>query len=94
MNASGKTVPEFQSELMSMYKPQLRNNELVVTLESGVVNVVVSGYVTKPGKLVFDRPTTVFQAIMEAGGISDTAMQARSVSLERSTANSTLKVLI
>ena len=71
VKASGKTVREFQSELMSLYKPQLRNNELVVTLESGVVNVVVSGYVTKPGKLVFDRPTTVFQAIMEAGGISE-----------------------
>jgi polysaccharide biosynthesis/export protein len=71
VKASGKAISELQKELMGLYKPQLRNNELVVTLESGVVNVVVSGFVTKPGKLTFDRPTTVFQAIMEAGGISE-----------------------
>jgi protein involved in polysaccharide export with SLBB domain len=40
----------------------------VVSLESGTISVVVSGYVSKPGRLTFDRPTTVFQAIMEAGG--------------------------
>src|ERR1700693_969135 len=55
VNASGKTVPEFQSEFMRLYNPLLRYTELVVTLESGVVNVVVSGYVTKPGKLVFGQ---------------------------------------
>jgi len=43
----------------------------VVTLESGIVGVTISGFATKPGKLSFDRPTTVFQAIMEAGGASD-----------------------
>src|SRR6266576_2770028 len=31
----------------------------------------VSGFANKPGKFSFDRPTTVFQAIMEAGGVSD-----------------------
>ena len=66
--ASRKTLSDFQSELIRLYKSQLRNNDVVVTLESGTVNVVVSGYVSKPGKISFDRPTTVFQAIMEAGG--------------------------
>ena len=33
--------------------------------------MVVSGAVQKPGKIVFDRPTTVFQAIMESGGPSE-----------------------
>lgn len=69
--ASGKTVPEFQSEVVKLYKSQLRNNEVLVTLESGTATVVVSGFVSKPGKFSFDRPTTVFQAIMEAGGISE-----------------------
>ena len=70
VKASGKTVPDFQNELIRLYKPQLRNSDLLVTLEGGAGQVVVSGAVGKPGKLEFDRPTTVFQAIMEAGGIS------------------------
>ena len=70
VTASGKTLAALQDELIRLYKSQLRNSDLVVTLESGVVNVVVSGYVGKPGKFSFDRPTTVFQAIMEAGGAS------------------------
>jgi len=69
--ASGKTVPDFQRELVGLYKTQLRNSEVLVTLESGTANVVVSGYVSKPGKFSFDRPTTVFQAIMEAGGVNE-----------------------
>ena len=56
---------------MRLYKPQLRNNEIIVTIESGIVQVVVSGAVSKPAKLTFDRPTTVFQAIMEAGGVNE-----------------------
>ena len=71
VTAAGKTVPALQSELVGLYKAQLRNSELTVTLESGVANVVVSGYVNRPGKLQFDRPTTVFQAVMEAGGASE-----------------------
>lgn len=69
--AAGKTVPALQSELAGLYKTQLRNSEVLVTLESGLANVIVSGYVNKPGKFQFDRPTTVFQAIMEAGGASE-----------------------
>ena len=71
VTAAGKTVSAFQNELTALYKSQLRNNNVVVTLESGTATVVVSGYVSKPGKFTFDRPTTVFQAIMEAGGVSE-----------------------
>jgi polysaccharide biosynthesis/export protein len=69
--ASGKTLPQFQGELVRLYKPQLRNSEVQATLESGTATVVVSGFVSKPGKFSFDRPTTVFQAIMEAGGVTE-----------------------
>jgi len=48
-----------------------KNAEVVVTLESAVAQVVVSGAVAKPAKLLFERPTTVFQAIMEAGGLNE-----------------------
>jgi polysaccharide export outer membrane protein len=71
VTASGKTLPSFQSELARLYKPQLRNSEVLVTLESGTATVFVSGFVGKPGKFEFDRPTTVFQAIMEAGGVTE-----------------------
>jgi polysaccharide export outer membrane protein len=70
VKAAGKTLPGLQNELIRLYKPQLRNSDLLITLESGAGRVVVSGAVGKPGKLEFDRPTTVFQAIMEAGGVS------------------------
>jgi protein involved in polysaccharide export with SLBB domain len=69
--AAGKTVVEFQNELVRLYKPQLRNSEVVVTLESGIAQVVVSGAVARPAKLTFERPTTIFQAVMEAGGVNE-----------------------
>ena len=69
--AAGKTLGEFQSELTRLYQPQLKNAEVVVTLESAVAQVIVSGAVAKPAKLLFERPTTVFQAIMEAGGLNE-----------------------
>jgi protein involved in polysaccharide export with SLBB domain len=71
VTAAGKTVVNFQNELIALYKSQLRNSDVVVTLESGVAEVVVSGAVQKPAKLSFERPTTVFQAIMEAGGVNE-----------------------
>lgn len=71
VTASGKTLIDFQNELIRLYKPQLRDSEVVVVLESGVTQVVISGAVTRPGKFIFDRPTTLLQAIMEAGGASD-----------------------
>jgi len=46
----------------------LQNTTVTVTLESSVTQVTVGGAVQKPGKYIFDRPTTVLQAIMEAGG--------------------------
>jgi protein involved in polysaccharide export with SLBB domain len=44
---------------------------VLVTVDNGLATVVVSGFVNKPGAMNFDRPTTVYQAIMTAGGVSD-----------------------
>jgi len=68
VDASGKTVGQLQGELMQLYKSQLKNPEVTVSLEASVTRVTVSGAVAKPGTITFERPTTVFQAIMEAGG--------------------------
>ena len=71
VDAGGKTVGQLQAELIQLYKSQLKTPEVTVSLESSVTSVTVSGAVHKPGKLAFERPTTVLQAIMEAGGPSE-----------------------
>jgi polysaccharide biosynthesis/export protein len=71
MTAAGKRLMDFQHEIISRYEGKLDNPEVLVTLESGTGTVTVSGFANKPGKIGFDRPTTVYQAIMEAGGASD-----------------------
>ncbi len=70
VDAAGKTVGQLQSELIQLYKSQLKTPEVTVSLEGSVTTVTVSGAVGKPGRIAFERPTTVFQAIMEAGGPS------------------------
>jgi polysaccharide export outer membrane protein len=71
VTAAGKRVIDFQHELVRRYEGELENSEVLVTLENGAAAVIISGFANKPGKVVFDRPTTVYQAIMEAGGVSD-----------------------
>jgi polysaccharide export outer membrane protein len=71
VDAAGKTVGQLQGELVELYKPQLKTPEVTVSLEASLTTVVVSGAVNKPGKIAFERPTTVFQAIMEVGGPSE-----------------------
>ena len=69
--AAGKRVPAFQNELISRYEGKLDNNEVLVTLENGSSTVTVSGFANRAGVYTFDRPTTVYQAVMQAGGVSD-----------------------
>jgi len=71
LTAAGKRPIDFQDELVSRYNGKLDNNEVLVTLENGAAAVIISGFANKPGPIAFDRPTTVYQAIMEAGGVSD-----------------------
>ena len=71
VTAAGRRVIDLQHELTRRYDEYLDNPEVLVTLENGSGTVIVSGFATKPGKVTFDRPTTVYQAIMEAGGVTD-----------------------
>ncbi len=73
VHAAGKTPRELQAQLVNLYKSQLQNSEVLVTLETRALPVVVSGAVQKPGKIVFERPATVLEAIMEAGGFTPEA---------------------
>jgi protein involved in polysaccharide export with SLBB domain len=71
VTAAEKRPIDFQNELVSRYEGELENNEVLVTVENSAPTVTVSGFANKPGVYSFDRPTTVYQAIMEAGGVSD-----------------------
>ena len=71
VTAAGKRVIDFQHELVRRYEGQLENNEVLVTLENGTATVTVAGFANKPGAVTFDRPTTLYQAVMQAGGVSD-----------------------
>jgi protein involved in polysaccharide export with SLBB domain len=82
VHAAGKSPGELQSELANLYKPQLQDNEVLVALETRALPVVVSGAVQRPGKIVFERPATVLEAIMEAGGFTPEA-DLKKVSLIR-----------
>jgi polysaccharide biosynthesis/export protein len=82
VSAAGKTVGELQVELARLYKPQLQDNEVIVNLDTRAVPVVVSGAVQRPGKIIFERPATVLEAIMEAGGFTPEA-DLKKVSLIR-----------
>lgn len=71
VDAAGKSIDTLQAEIALRYKPQLQNTTVVLTLESSAIQVIVSGAVSKPAKLIFEQQTTVVQAIMEAGGVSE-----------------------
>ena len=65
--ASGLTIADMQKELVKLYAPELQTKEVMVTLESSIFAVYVTGAVLRPGKIMSDRPITALQAIIEAG---------------------------
>jgi len=81
--ADGKRPGDLQRELAGAYKSQMQNSEVVVSLENGAIPVYVSGYVNRPGKILCDRPTTVLEAIMEAGGFQEGYANPKKVLLVR-----------
>jgi len=82
--AAGKTLLHFESHLQALYRDEIKNTDVVVTLESAAIQVYVTGSVRSPGKLIFDRPMTILQTVMEAGGPNQFG-NLRSVQLIRTT---------
>ena len=66
--AAGKTLAQFESQLKAVYRDQIKDTDVIVTLDSAVILINVTGAVRSPGPLTFDRPMTILQAIMQAGG--------------------------
>lgn len=66
--AVNKTPTELEKEVLKIYEAELVQKEVMVTLEAATYPVYLSGAVLRPGKIVTDRPLTILEAIMEAGG--------------------------
>jgi polysaccharide export outer membrane protein len=77
IQAAGKTLPRLQAELTERYKPKLQNSEVVVSLDASGSPVIISGAIASPGKFLFERPTTLLEAIMGAGGFTDYAKRKK-----------------
>jgi len=81
--AGGKTLSAVQDELSGLYKKQLQNAEVVVSLDGSAAVVYVIGAVGKSGPVPFTRPITAFEAIMEAGGFQPGLANPKKVVLIR-----------
>jgi polysaccharide export outer membrane protein len=68
ITAAGKTPANLEKEVLKLYEKDLVVKQVSVTLGSSAFPVFVIGAVLRPGKITADRPLSVFEAIMEAGG--------------------------
>jgi polysaccharide biosynthesis/export protein len=67
VKAAGLRPSELEKELVKLYAPQLVTKEVNVTLESSAYYVFVTGAVMRPGRVMFDRPISVLEAVIDAG---------------------------
>jgi polysaccharide export outer membrane protein len=84
VKATGLTPVELEDNLKKLYQSQLRGAEVItVSMISNAAAVYVAGAVLRPGKIPLDRPFTVLDAIMEAGGVDNTRAKLAGVTVLR-----------
>jgi polysaccharide biosynthesis/export protein len=83
LKAAGKTPKQLEKDLADAYSTQLLSKEVTVEIQSSTFPVYVSGAVLRPGKVVFDHPVTVLEAVMEAGGPDYTRANLKAVTVTR-----------
>lgn len=91
VTAAGLTPVKLQDELIKLYAPQLATKQIIVTIQSSTYTVYVSGAVLRPGPVHSDRPITVLDAIMEAGGFDTTKANLKAVVVVRQGSEGTTK---
>jgi polysaccharide export outer membrane protein len=79
VQAAGYSPDQLQKEILKLYASQLLSKQVNVTVVSSSFPVFVSGSVLRPGKVISDRPLTVLQAIMEAGGFDHATANLKAV---------------
>jgi polysaccharide export outer membrane protein len=67
IKVSGLTPEGAAQAILNAVGDQLKVKQVSVTVQSSAFIVYVTGAVLRPGKVISDRPLTVFQAVMEAG---------------------------
>jgi len=82
VTAFGKTARELQAELLGKYAPQLQVKEVSVVITSPAP-VFVSGAVNDGGQLNMERPITVLEAVMAAGGFNEKEAKLENVMVVR-----------
>ncbi len=80
--AAGKTPAAVEADLKKLYASQLVNSEVSVTVQSSSFVIYVMGAVTKPGKIISERPLTPLEALIEAG-VDDTKANMKAVQVIR-----------
>jgi len=67
VKVSGLTPDGAGQAILAAVGDQLKVKQVSVTVQNSAFIVYVTGSVLRPGKLISDRPLTVFQAVIEAG---------------------------
>lgn len=81
--AAGKTPVELQTEVLKSYGSQLQVKEVTVTLIASSATIYLSGAVLRPGRIPLERPMTVMEAVMEAGGFDPNRAKLSQVTVIR-----------
>jgi polysaccharide export outer membrane protein len=68
IKAAGQTTAQLETELTKLYSPLVKEDVITVKVLAPSASIYVSGSVMRPGKIPLERPMTVMEAIMEAGG--------------------------
>jgi len=89
--AAGKTTVELEAALTNLYAPQIKATEIQVSRISSAATYSIGGAVLKPGKIPLDRPLTVLEAVMEAGGVDQTRAKLSEVVVLRIEKNRRVK---
>jgi len=83
VQAAGKTIEQLQGDLLKLYSKQVRVDVINVKLVESAAAVYVVGAVRQPGKIPMDRPMTVLEALMEAGGYDPSRARLSRVTVVR-----------
>jgi len=74
VQAAGLTPTALSGTIVEQYGTILRQPEAtVIVRDTAARKVFVGGEVRKPGTVVYSRPLTALQAVVEAGGFAETA---------------------
>jgi polysaccharide export outer membrane protein len=68
VKAAGESVLQLQGQLTELYKTQAKDDPIIVRIVSTESCVYIIGAVNHPGRIPMERPMTVIEGIMEAGG--------------------------